>query len=390
MSWKEVKVLDQRQEFILKFLKKEYSFANLCDQYGISRKTGYKWVKRFVDDGPNALLNQSKAPHKQFRVTSEETVDLILSIKFQWSNWGPKKVHAYLQRYYPTVSCPCVTTVENILKKHGLVKSRKLRRRIAQRTEPLFDCNQPNDLWSIDFKGWNNTSDGYKCGPFTLMDSNTRFLIACLQLDFNNTDHVWGVFNRCFHEYGLPIRVRSDNGPPFATTAPGRLSPLSIKLIKAGVIPEWIEPGHPEQNGRHERMHLTLENEGITANLSLSKQIKKLDEFINYYNFIRPHEALGQKHPGDLYVPSERNWSGRLRSPEYPNSYKVGKVKSCGKMSWSGGEVYISRVFQGEPIGIYEKEKGLTAYYGPIELGVINGNTLDFERRSDRKKVIIQ
>lgn len=386
MPWKEVKVPDERQKFIETYLNDEYSFAHLCRQFSISRKTGYKWIERYETCNDGGLCDKSRAPHHQFKATPEEVVKLIISIKSNYASWGPKKIHAYLQNHYQLDKYPCKTTVENLLKRNGLVKPRKYRRRIASKTEPLSHCHNSNDIWCTDFKGWSLTSDHQKFGPYTLMDANSRFLISCVQLAIDNTDHVWAILEKAFYEYGLPLRIRSDNGPPFATTAPGRFSTLSIKLIKAGIIPEWIEPGHPEQNGRQERMHLTLQSEGILPDLSMNEQIRKIDEFRDYYNFIRPHEAINQKCPGSIYVSSNREWFGKLRSPEYPGSYKVGKVKSCGKMSWFGGEVYISRVFEGEPIGVYEEENGLTAYYGPIKLGTIEKNTLIVERRPSRRK----
>lgn len=383
MPWKEIKVFDERQEFIKLFITKEHSFSYLCDLFGISRKTGYKWVERFRNFGLEGLVNQGTAPYHQPKAVPEDVIDLIISIKSKYPLWGPKKIFAYIENQLD--SCPCRTTIENILKRNGLVKPRNYRKRFAKRTEPLANCNQPNDIWCTDFKGWSMTSDRQKFGPYTLMDANSRFLLACVQLSFDNTDHVWAILEKCFYEYGLPLKIRSDNGPPFATSAPGRLSALSIKLIKAGVIPEWTEPGHPEQNGRQERMHLTLQSECISDTLSLAEQVRRIQEFNNYYNFIRPHEALNQKCPAEVYQASNRIWNGRLRSPEYPDCYKVGKVRSCGKMNWFGGEIYVSRIFEGEPIGIYENKKGLTAYYGPIELGIINENMLDFERRPSRK-----
>ncbi len=385
MPWKEIKVVDQRKEFVKAFLEKKFKIAQLCRQFSISRPTAYKWLKRFEEEGLDGLIDISRAPHHQSNMVSEDIVNLIITVKSNFPTWGPKKIHAYINNHHELEKCPCQTSVENILKRNGLVKPRKYRLRLAKRTEPLQDCYNPNDIWCTDFKGWSKTSDGHKFGPYTLMDADSRFLIACVQLDADNTDHVWAVLEKSFYEFGLPDGLRSDNGPPFATTAPGRLSKLGIKLIKAGVIPEWIEPGHPEQNGRQERMHGTLQAECMSNDLSLIEHTRRIEEFRDYYNFIRPHEALKQKCPGEVYIPSNRAWNGKPQSPEYQNCYKVGKVKSCGKMSWSGGEVYISRVFEGEPIGIYESENGLAAYYGPIFLGIINGNHLVFERRTNRR-----
>lgn len=386
MPWKELKVIDERQQFINDFNNESYNFSELCRRFNISRKTGYKWLARFKSQGPDGLFDLKREPHHQPRLISQDVVDLFISVKSEHSTWGPKKILAFIKRNHELEKYPCKTSVENILKRNGLVKSRKLRRRLAARINPLTSCDQPNDIWCTDFKGWSLTSDHKRCGPYTLMDSNSRFLLSCVQLIVDNSEHVWAVLERCFYEFGLPYRIKSDNGPPFATIAPGRLSGLSIKLIKAGVIPEWIEPGHPEQNGRHERMHLTLQSEFISEEYSLSEQVEKFDEFLHYYNFVRPHEALNQRCPGDLYVNSNRTWSGKLRSPEYSSNFSIRKVKNGGKISWGGTEVYVSRVFEGEPLGIKEDERGFVVYYGPIELGIIAGNTIYFERRQPRKR----
>jgi putative transposase len=228
------------------------------------------------------------------------------------------------------------------------------------------------------------TKDGFKMDPFTVMDISSRYLLCCQKLNINNKNHVWAVFDRLLREYGLPLKVRSDNGPPFASLGPGRLSGLSIKLIKAGIMPEWIDPGEPQQNGRHERMHQTLEKEGFDISLNLNEQLKKLESFKEYYNFIRPHEALNQKCPGMIYQVSPRYWDGKLRSPEYSDDFSTSIVHSCGKMWWKGKTIYVGRVFEDEPIGIKEEELVLKVFYGPVYLGRIEENRVEFERRPGR------
>jgi putative transposase len=388
MAWRQIKVEQQRLQFINAYLEKKFSLSELCGQYDISRRCGYKWIRRYLEEGISGLKDRHKAPLHQAGATNPELVKKILEVKFRWPKWGPKKVLGYLKENHSHIFWPSSTTIGNLLNKHGLTEKRKLRKRLAERNDPLKDCNASNDLWCIDFKGWSLTHDQKKCDPFTLMDAHSRFLLCCVKLDMNDTEHVWAVFEPIFRQFGLPLRIRSDNGPPFASNGPGRLSRLSIKLIKAGIIPEWIDPGHPEQNGRHERMHLTLQQEAIDSSKDLEWQIAKLEEFANYYNFIRPHEALGQKSPGSIYQPSTRYWNGRLWSPEYPENYKIGKVKSCGKMSWNAREIYISRVFEGEPIGLVERGDGtMQAYYGPIMLGTITKeHILEFPRRKGRER----
>jgi putative transposase len=388
MAWNRVNVETQRKLFIILYFEENISIAELCRQFNISRPTGYKWIDRYNQMGVEGLIDKSKAPLVQAKETPKNLVNEILKVKFQYSNWGPKKIKGFLESKMAGPPWPSKTTIGNIFRRNGLIVPRKLRRRYAEKTDPLSHCNQSNDIWCIDFKGWFMTRDKKKCEPFTVTDAYSRYLFSCVQLNENNADHVWAIFDMLFREYGLPKYVRSDNGPPFASRGVGRLTSLSVRLIKAGVTPEWIEPGKPQQNGRHERMHLTLKQEGVLPHeLTLAEQQVKFNEFIEYYNFIRPHEALDQKCPGEVYKPSPRQWSGRLRSPEYPDGYEVRKVRICGKMSWSGKDIFIGNALAGEPVGIKENHNGeLMVYYGPLPLGKIKGQQLNFQRRKSRKK----
>jgi putative transposase len=386
MAWKETKVESQRFFFIEAYLEEKFSISELCRQFDITRPVGYKWLERYKNEGIQGLVNRSRARLNQSGATDPALVKQILELKFQWPKWGPKKIRGDLVVKQPTVIWPSTTTIGNIFDKNGLTITRKYRKRFPAKTEPLSHANKSNDVWSVDFKGWWLTKDGHKCVPFTLIDNHSRFLIRCLNLKLNDGDHAWAVFDAAFREYGLPKFMRNDNGPPFATSGVGRLSALSVKLIKAGVIPEWIEPGNPQQNGRHERMHGTLQQEGVFPELNLEEQQKKLVIYQDYYNFERPHEALGQVTPGSIYRPSLRTWDGRLNSPEYSNEYKIGRIKSCGKMSWKSREIYVGRVLEGELVGLKENSEGLLEmYFGPIFLGTINKDyTLDVPRRKGR------
>jgi putative transposase len=374
MAWGVKKVEEKRKQFILEARQGIVSISDLCHAYDISRTTAYKWLDRFEIEGEAGLSDRSRARKAQSHQTPQEIVDLILNLKLKYPKWGAKKLKPTLEEEFPYFDWPSLSTFNDILSRNGLVVPRKLRKRLPIRTAPLAHCGLPNDVWCADFKGWFLTQNGEKCEPFTLTDGNSRFLLRCLQIYSNDEKHVWAVLDHAFREYGLPLYLRTDNGPPFATCGAGRLSRLSVKLIKAGVMPDWIAPGKPQQNGRHERMHQTLKSE--TANppqFNLEKQAIKLDEFREYYNFIRPHEALEQKTPGSIYHPSERQWRGRLVSPEYGTGIKVGRVKSCGKLSFSGEEIYIARSLENEPIGLKEIENGIfEVSYGPIFLGTID------------------
>jgi len=391
MAWGEVKVMNQRLAFIEECQAKELKFAEICRRYEISRKTGYKWLNRYQDDSINGLADRSRAPKTQAGATDDSLIKSILDLKHLHSTWGPKKILGELKRYSPFLDWPSATTIGNILDRHGLVIRRKYRKRFPKIDTKLVDAENSNDVWCMDFKGWSTTKEGVKFDPFTLTDKKSRFLLRCLKLHENNTEHVWAVLELAFREYGLPLYLRSDNGPPFASNTAGRLSRLSVKLIKAGVIPQWIEPGNPQQNGQHERMHRTMKEEGIIPNrLTLEEQEMKLREFRDYYNFRRPHEALGQQYPGDVFQSSPRLWSGKLNPIEYTKDYKVGKVRSGGCMCWKGSDVFISRSLEGEYVGIKENDENhLEVYFGPIILGNLVDNELKFERNPSRKKTRI-
>lgn len=386
MKWGLKKVEDQRESFCLEILGGIYNISEACRIYNVSRPTGYEWLKRFKEHGKKGLTNLSSARHTQSNKTTDDVVYEVLEMKYKSKKLGPKKIHAKLNHLYPEQKWPSRTTISKILEEHGLTERRRIRKRLAVQTR-LESANGANDIWTMDFKGWSLTKENIKFDPFTLSDHFTRFLIKCLKLEFNTTEHVWAILDLAFREYGLPKILRSDNGPPFATTGPGRLSGLSVKLIKAGVMPEWIEPGKPQQNGRHERMHLTMEEEVFSEeSLPIVTLIKRLEDFQMFYNFERPHEALNQQLPGSLYIPSNRIWDGKLRPIEYSNEYKIGRVSS-GEMRWKGQTIYISRILDGENIGIKETENGYEVYFGPIYLGkIINGNELEVKRRKLRKR----
>lgn len=374
MAWRTNRVEEQRKRFIEAYLDKSSYISTLCQEFEISRKTAYKWIARFEIEGIEGLKDQSRARHTQLGKTKEETIDRIIEVKLQYPKWGPKKILAFLGQTKPTIIWPSLTTVGNILTEKGYIIPRKYRKRFPAKTMPLSHCLESNDVWGIDFKGWFKTKDNIKCDPLTLTDSYSRYLLYCSKLSCNTVDHVWQVLVEAFYKYGLPTYLRHDNGPPFATCGSGRLSRLSVNLIKAGVIPEWIEPGKPYQNGRHERMHLTLKEEGsFPLRLTLEEQQLKFHEFQDYYNFKRPHEALGQRTPGSVYQAHKREWTGRLQSPEYSREYKPIRVRAGGQIGWRGTDIFIGKTLENEYVGLKENEEGdWIVSYGPVILGRIN------------------
>jgi putative transposase len=353
MPWKETCPMDQKIQLLSDWLKDEYTITELSQSYDISRKTIYKWTQRYREKGPEGLEEVSRAPLNHPNATGPEIVSKLIDTKLQHKNWGPKKIVARLGKQYPDRAWPAPSTAGSILKKEGLVSSRYLKRHTPPYTEPFRQCARPNDVWSIDYKGQFRMGDGRLCYPLTISDNFSRYLLSCQGLfrpTFENTKP-W--LERAFQEYGLPLAMRNDNGAPFASVGLGGISALSVWLIKLWIRPERIAPGHPEQNGRHERMHRTLKEETATPPRSnMEQQQESFDRFRKEYNMKRPHEALGQEVPASFYVPSHRMLPGKLPEIEYAACFTVRQVRSNGCIKWKGGFVYVSEALAGEPIGL--------------------------------------
>lgn len=371
MAWELIKVENQRRELINLYYQSNLSMSEICRKFGISRKTAYKWLERFETEGDLGLLDKPKAPIHPNRIYSDRQIEMAIELKSQHLRWGPRKILAVLQREFPEQEWPSHTRLHNIFKDQGLVTKRRFRRRVPA-THPLGDVKGSNDVWMADFKGWFRTGEGAKCEPFTVTDGHSRFVIRCVHLKKKTVESVWAVLDEAFREFGLPLRFRTDNGPPFGSIGAGRLTKLSVNLIKAGVLPEWIEPGHPEQNGQHERFHLTLKQEIANPPAkSLSFQLRQMREFIEEYNFDRPHEALGMLTPSNFYDKSTRTWDGVLRSPEYESSEgKIRKVSAGGTIRVNQYEAYIGQALSGEYVLLKEGvENGDDIFYGQVYLG---------------------
>jgi transposase InsO family protein len=374
------------------YLEGAVSMTDLCIRFGISRKTAYKWLSRFNAFGLSGLIDQSRAPRHPNRLFNDEDIGAAIDLKLKYRTWGPKKVLAKLKRDYPKMTWPSPTRMYEIFKEHHLVSTRRLRTRVPA-THPLGEVNDSNDVWVADFKGWFLTQDNKKCEPLTITDGYSRYLIKCEHLPRKTSEYVWPVFAEAFQEYGLPNRLRTDNGPPFGSVGVGRLTALSVNLIKAGVTPEWINPGHPEENGRHERFHLTLQNS--TANppaKTLQDQITRMVHFQEEYNFERPHEALNMETPSSFYRVSKKVWDGKLRSPEYDKAMLVRKVGQNGGIWLKQTEYYLGVTLIGEYVGLQEIEEGkLKVYYGPLYLGQITaGVSHSLERTKLKPKPIVR
>ena len=375
MPWRETCIMDERMCFVASCIAGDESVSALCRHFGISRKTGHKWLARYRSDGAVGLEDRSRAPQTNSRELAAEVVEAVVAVRQRYPSWGPRKVKAWLEDRHPEQAWPAASTIGSVFDRAGLTRPRTRRRRTAPQNVPLAACRAPNDVWSADFKGWFLTGDGIHVEPFTVSDGHSRYLIRCQAVGRADEAHVWPVLAGAFREYGLPRVLRSDNGPPFASLATAGLSRLAVKLIKAGVTPHRIAPGKPQENGRHERLHLTLKQDTASPPAgSLAEQIDRFERFRAIYNTERPHEALGQVPPARVYEPSPRPFDGVLRSPEYPDEARVRRVRRSGTVKWQGREIFVSEVLAGEPVGLFAIADDVwLVKYGPLVLGTVKG-----------------
>jgi len=377
MPWRETQKMNERMAFISDWRRlvesepRQCSMAELCRNYAVSRKTGYALLARYASHGIAALSDASHAAHRHPNAITGAREQAVIEVRVAHPTWGPKKIKAWLERRRGQQVWPAESTIGAILDRHGLVKRRRPRRHVLPHEHPLTPAVEANDVWGVDFKGWFVTGDGKRCDPFSLSDLATRYVLRLQAVARTDTNHVWPIFDAAFREFGLPRVIRSDNGAPFASTGVGGLSRLAVRLIKAGVLPERIQPGKPQQNGCHERLHRTVA--GDTASppaATVRAQQSRFDAFRRSFNEERPHEALGLTPPADHYVASPIEYRGRLREPDYPPDLDVRRVRSNGEIKWLGKLVFMGEALIGERIGIEETEDRLFAVsYGPIQLG---------------------
>jgi transposase InsO family protein len=372
MGWTETCAVDERMRFVLAALQHDEAFAATCRRFGVSRRVGYKWLERYEEAGVAGLLDRSRAPLRRPQALADDLAERCVAVRRAHPSWGPLKVRSYLERGAPSLDWPAASTIGALFDREGLTVRRKLRRRAPPSSAPFAACSAANDVWCIDFKGWFRTGDGHRFEPLTLSDAHSRYLLRCQTVSRTDSAHVWPVLDAAFREFGLPRFMRSDNGSPFASRGAGGLSRLSVKVIKAGVIPQRIEPGKPQQNGRHERMHLTLlQAIADPPAPNLGQQLKRLREFQQLYNEQRPHQALGNATPAEHYAPSPRRFDGVLREPDYDEHHEVRRVRHNGDIRWRNRTVYVNQALIGEPVGLAENASGWTVSYGPIVLGTI-------------------
>lgn len=351
--------MDERIRFVIR-LKDGESMASLCREFGISRKTGYKIVDRYEECGWEGLTDRARRPHRYANQLPEQLEAAIVAAKREKPSWGARKIRERLLRRLPSeVKVPARSTIHAVLDRHQLVTRMKRSRTYTEGT-PLSSGISPNELWCTDYKGEFKLGNHRYCYPLTVTDHASRFLLLCEAMESNQEQFAFTAFERLFKERGLPQAIRSDNGVPFASpNGLFNLSRLSVWWLRLGISMERIKPGHPQQNGRHERMHLTLKKEATRpAGANLLQQQAKFDTFLEEFNNERPHEALDMKCPAEVYTPSPRPYRG-IAEPHYPFHDRTVVVTNCGRLCLYRKKINLSTCLAGQAVGIKEVDDGI-------------------------------
>jgi putative transposase len=376
MPWKETRVVDQRVQFIAALQQEEQevgrsNVARACQRFGISRDTGYKWLARYAELGPAGLADRKPVPGRCPHRVGDRVESQVVELRKQWPHYGPKKLRVMLLESGLS-SVPAASTIGDILDRNGLLRPRRRRIRVPPSSSPLAHAQQPNDVWCVDFKGHFALGNGQRCYPLTITDAASRYLIKCEGLVQPDEAHCRPHFERAFREFGVPARIRSDNGPPFATKSVGGMSRLSVWWVQLGIEPERIEPGQPQQNGRHERFHLTLKQQTVSPpKADAVEQQRAFDRFRHEYNDLRPHEALGQTPPARHYEPSLRPMPVP-QAPAYDPDMMLRWVSTSGKIQIKGSRLYVGHVLAQQPLGLRQTDDDeWELFYGPLLLGYV-------------------
>jgi len=363
--------MEEKLRFVFEYEREEQTMTELCQSFGIARETGYVWLRRYRQAGVAGLAERKRAAERHANQTAGEIEQQVLELRQAHMRWGPRKLKRVLERDQPGRKWPAASTIGELLKREGLVVAHKKRRKTAPYSEPLAHADGANRVWCADFKGWFRTGDGERIDPLTISDAHSRYLLRCQAVEKADTARVQGIFEAAFRQYGLPQAIRTDNGAPFASTALAGLSRLAVWWIKLGIVPERIEAGHPEQNGRHERMHRTLKQEvAMPPAQDRRAQQRALEDFRQEYNEVRPHEALAMQTPASVYEPSQRAYPAKVSEPEYPPTMLVRSVHAHGHFRWhKRHDVFLSEVLWGERVGLLPiDERWYTVYFAQLPL----------------------
>lgn len=374
MPWKRTEPMDQKIALISDWNKEIFSKVDLAQKYGVSRKTVTKWITRYELEGIDGLKDKSREPVSKPNSTESGLIEKIIEYKKKYIKRGPKKLYHMLHKENPDMSWPCASTIGYWLKKYNLVEPRPKRKRVPPYTEPFIDCKEPNNVWSADYKGQFVMKNKKKCYPLTITDNYSRYVISCTALEGPQYKPTREAFEKAFREYGLPKAIRTDNGTPF--TNPGRtgLSRLSIWWIQLGIIPERINKGCPQENGRHERMHRSLKFETLDQPAkNINEQQKIFDHFIYDFNNTRPHEALNQDIPAHYYRVAKRSYPEKIIKPYYDYDYEVRQVRNTGEIRFKGNMYLLTTLLDDQPVGLKQVDEYCwNIYYYWANIGILN------------------
>lgn len=359
MPWQGVSPVDLRMQFITEYLTELYTMTDLATAYGISRKTAYYWVRQYEREGPGRLAGASRRPHTLPRATAPDVVTQLVAARRRHPTWGAGKLRAWLQRRVPTTAWPCRDTIHTILTRAGCVRQRRRPHRLVAPPRHLTVPTAPNQVWTVDFKGEFATGDGALCYPLTLRDGYSRYVLRCVGLPSVRTAVTQPQLARAFAEYGLPERIRSDNGAPFGAATLAGLSRLAVWWLRLGIVPERSRPGRPGDNGAHEQFHRILKRETARPPAATGvAQQRRFARFVAEYNHERPHEAVAQAPPASRYAPSPRPYPARLPPPDYPLHWVVRRVMTSGQIKWGGRRLFLTRVLAHEDVAFEPLDDG--------------------------------
>jgi putative transposase len=391
MTWKTTTPNQEREAFIGEHESGGFGLAELARRFGISRKTAYKWVERYREGGRAELTDRSRAPVNHPNAIGKAMEKKVLEMKAKWPRWGAPKILVKLRAQLGEEPCPSESSISRVLQRHGLVKPQGRRRARAQGTV-LEDYTGPNAIWCLDFKGWFATGDGVICTPLTITDGFSRYLLRCQGLNQGTGGFiVRPILETTMREYGVPMAIRTDNGPPFASVGLGGLSELSVWWLRLGIRVERSRPGCPQDNGRHERMHRTLkEATAQPPSANARNQQRAFDEFRREFNDERPHEGLGGKTPGSVYEPSPRDYPDRMPEMHYREEWLARKVRPSGQIKWKGKSIYVSQALIGESVGLEPVEDGVwMVYFAACPIGLFDerqGRIQPLKKRHGHKR----
>jgi len=360
MPWQERSAMEEKASFIFEWESGESTVSALCESFGISRTLAYRYIGRYLDHGRAGLLEQSRAPRRVWNRTAQDLEQAVIELRRKKPRRGALKLHQLLREQFGRRPVPAVSTIELILKRHGLVKKRRRVRRIRE-THPIFQADGPNEIWSVDFKGEFRMGNLRYCYPLTVMDTYSRYVLAVVGMHRPTFEGTKAVFQALFERYGLPKQIHSDNGEPFASAVSlSRLTRLAVWFMELGIVPVYSDPAHPEQNGRHERMHEELKAEATRPPAySLGPQQRKFNAFRQEYNEERPHQALGQRRPREFYRASHKRLPARIRPWKYPQGIVVKYVCRNGAIRWGFGKwVMVSTTLAARYVGLEEMAEG--------------------------------